>query len=109
MEIPVLSRSYLNGFNYRSLSSLLEEESIKNILLEDICNYLKILLVDPRGWNLRNGVCHGISKINDFNQTVADRIFHIFLCSDQQYPQPVGSINLLFLHRHRLKMKDLLF
>ena len=80
MKIPVLNQSHLNGFNYRSLSSLLEEESIKNILSEDVCNYLKILLSDPRGWNLRNKVCHGISKINDFDQTAADRVFHVLLC-----------------------------
>ena len=74
MEIPVLNQSHLNGFNYRSLSSLLEEESIKNILSEDVCNYLKILLSDPRGWNLRNKVCHGISKIDDFNRMVTNKI-----------------------------------
>ena len=74
MKIPVLNQSHLNGFNYRSLSSLLEEESIKNILSEDVCNYLKILLSDPRGWNLRNKVCHGISKIDDFDQMVTNKI-----------------------------------
>lgn len=78
--LPVLKPSRSGGFNYKSLDELLRDEKIIAVLTEDICLYLRVLLTDPRGWNLRNNICHGISRIEDFNQIIADRVFHALLC-----------------------------
>jgi len=78
--VPILKSSRSGGFFYRTLDELLREEKIIKVLSEDMCLYLRVLFTDPRGWNLRNDVCHGISKIEDFNQCTADRIFHTLLC-----------------------------
>lgn len=78
--IPVLKYPRSGGFNYRTLDDLLRDKGIINVLTEDMCVYLRILFTDPRGWNLRNNICHGISQIDDFNQIIADRVFHALLC-----------------------------
>ncbi len=80
MGIPILKPSRTGGFFYRTLDDLLRDERIVRVLGEDTCLYFRILLTDPRGWNLRNEVCHGISGPERFNQTSADRIFHALLC-----------------------------
>ncbi|MCD6239868.1 MAG: DUF4209 domain-containing protein [Thermotogae bacterium] len=78
--IPILEPAPSGGFYYRTLDKLLGEKAIIKVLSEDICLYLRVLLTDPRGWNLRNNICHGISKHENFNQITADRIFHALLC-----------------------------
>jgi len=78
--VSILKPSRSGGFFYRTLDELLREESIIKVLDEDMCLYLRVLLTDPRGWNLRNDVTHGISKPKGFNQITADRIFHVLLC-----------------------------
>lgn len=78
--IPILKHSRYGGYFYRTLDELLREEGIIKVLGEDMCLYLRVLLTDSRGWNLRNNLCHGISKIENFNQITADRVFHVLLC-----------------------------
>ncbi len=80
LNIPIMKPSRSGGFFYRTLDDLLRENRINEVLGEDMCLYFRILLTDPRGWNLRNEVCHGISNPEQFNQTSADRIFHVLLC-----------------------------
>ena len=78
--ISVLKPSRSGGFDYKLLDELLRNENIIKSLGEDMSFYFRILLTDPRGWNLRNDVCHGISPIETFNPVVADRVFHALLC-----------------------------
>lgn len=78
--VNVLKKSRGGGFNYKTLDELLRDENIIKGLSEDLCLYLRILLSDQRGWNLRNNICHGISSIETFDQIAADRVFHALLC-----------------------------
>lgn len=78
--LSVLKSSRSGGFNYRTLDELLRDEYIIKVFGEYLCLYLRVLFTDPRGWNLRNNVCHGISLIETFSQATADRVFHALLC-----------------------------
>ncbi|ACI20965.1 DUF4209 domain-containing protein [Thermodesulfovibrio yellowstonii] len=78
--LPVLKQSRSGGFNYRTLDELLREDNIKQVFGEDMSLYLRVLFTDPRGWNLRNNVCHGISHAGIFNEHIADRVLHALLC-----------------------------
>ena len=69
-----------NGFQLRILDDILRDELAKQCLTEDFASYLRILLTDNRGWNLRNEVCHGCARPALFNIITADRIFHALLC-----------------------------
>jgi hypothetical protein len=61
------------------LHDLLRDEHIVTILSERVAFYLRILLVDQRGWNLRNEVCHGSMKAAYFTPMLADRVLHALL------------------------------
>lgn len=78
--LQILKPSHSGGFNYKTLDDLLREKAIIDILGEDICLYFRVLFTDPRGWNLRNNICHGIAQIEHFNSITADRVFHALLC-----------------------------
>jgi hypothetical protein len=76
----VLKPSRFGGFNYKTLGDMLYDADLKEILGENIIIYFQVLFTDPRGWNLRNGLCHGISIPETLNAVSADRVFHSLLC-----------------------------
>lgn len=67
------------GFHLKTLDELLRSEEIIPVLLEDAVYYLRTLLSDPRGWNIRNDVCHGMSHYEQMSKDVADRLVHVLL------------------------------
>lgn len=68
------------GFQLRILDEMLRDPIAFQLLTDDFANYLRILLTDNRGWNLRNDICHGIASPDLFNKMTADRIIHALLC-----------------------------
>jgi hypothetical protein len=76
----VLKQSRSGGFYYKTLEELLRSENVINALGEDMTFYFRVLFTDPRGWNLRNDICHGISAMETFNKMTTDRVFHSLLC-----------------------------
>ena len=64
------------GTKSDALGTLLSNDEIK-FFDKDITRYLRTILADRTGWNLRNLYCHGISDA--FNIPHADRVFHILL------------------------------
>ncbi len=80
-NIPTLKPSKSGkGFQLRILDDMLRDPVAIQLLTEDFANYLRILLTDNRGWNLRNEICHGIASPSLFNKMMADRIIHALLC-----------------------------
>lgn len=59
-----------------ALGTLLNNDSIV-IFDKDITRYLKTILSNRTGWNLRNLYCHGID--DSFSLLHADRVFHVLL------------------------------
>lgn len=76
----VLKKNRLGGYDLRTLDDLLRDHQIVTSLGEDMAIYLRILLTDRRGWNLRNELSHGILPFDAANRPVADRVIHSFLC-----------------------------
>ena len=64
------------GTTSDALGTLLDNDDIK---LDDInfSRYLRLMLSQKTGWNMRNLYCHGISE--SFGMPHADRVFHIVL------------------------------
>lgn len=67
------------GFNYKILDELLRDDVFLNIFGENVCFYLRVLLTDKRGWNIRNNLCHGLIHFEMLNQHIADRLIHTML------------------------------
>lgn len=68
------------GFNYKVLNKLLRDPLMVQVFGEDMAFYFKALLIDQRGWNLRNSVCHGLIEPSEFCPSMSDRIIHVLLC-----------------------------
>ncbi len=73
-------RSDLTVMVEKTLNDILEnEQSIQDCLGEGVIMYLRVVLCDPRGLNVRNSVAHGLMKPEQFNRFVSDRLLHIIL------------------------------
>jgi hypothetical protein len=67
------------GFRVRALDSLLRCDEVKKSLGEDTVLYLRVVLTDQRGWNIRNDVSHGLGTTNKYSRNITDRLIHIVL------------------------------
>ncbi|MFC1736634.1 DUF4209 domain-containing protein [Candidatus Hydrogenedentota bacterium] len=67
------------GFMLKTLGDLLSDEGFLEMFGEDVVLYFRVLLTDPRGWNVRNAVCHGFAPTSGLTSYIADRIFHALL------------------------------
>ena len=67
------------GNEYLSLDSLLGSKDALLFMKEDLANYLRNVLTDQYGWNIRNQVSHGLLGTDNFNFGMADRVVHAFL------------------------------
>jgi hypothetical protein len=62
----------------KSMNDLLESEpAIQRFFGGDFVFYLRTVLCDPRGQNLRNGLSHGLMGPDEFHRGVSDRLMHI--------------------------------
>lgn len=63
----------------KTLDELLRDERVERAVRADGAFYLRTLLTDQRGWNIRNAVCHGMMSANHFDSRTADRVLHALL------------------------------
>lgn len=61
------------------LDKLLRDPALAAQVGEDVAMYLRMLLSDKRGWNIRNEVSHGLLNSDMFGRSIADRLFHAVL------------------------------
>jgi len=73
------SRHNPNAMQWINLYEVLQDALVQECLGEDLTRYLQVLLVDPLGHNIRNHVCNGHLKPEDFTRQLADRVFHVLL------------------------------
>lgn len=79
MEIEVLKKGRHGELQLRTLYDLLSDPRLISFFGENVAMYLQVLLVDPRGLNLRNNICHGLLPSNVIWMCMADRILHVLL------------------------------
>jgi len=61
------------GLQLRNIDELLHDPIIENLYGTDKTFWLRILLSDSRGWNLRNKIAHGISELSELGVTGVPR------------------------------------
>jgi hypothetical protein len=49
------------------------------VLGDRVTLYLKVVFTDPRGWNLRNDLLHGIMNPDQLGWGSSERILHVIL------------------------------
>lgn len=75
----VLKTARGGGFHLKTLDELLRSAQVEAVLNSDVTLYLRVLLTDQRGWNIRNSVCHGMSPFDQMSKGIADRLIHVLL------------------------------
>jgi hypothetical protein len=76
---PILARGRHGAMNLRNLDKLLQVERFIETLTDRVSVYLRVLLTDQRGWNVRNNICHGLMPGAQIGSAIADRVFHALL------------------------------
>jgi hypothetical protein len=76
---PTIKPHRNGGFMLKNLDDLLRDAATAKVIPEDIRFYLRTLLCDLRGVNVRNNVCHGIWGPEFLNSFIADRVIHAVL------------------------------
>jgi hypothetical protein len=67
------------GLMMKNLEDVLREAPVAKSLTENVVLYLRVLLTDQRGWNLRNNICHGNCTTESFGRPMTDRLLHALL------------------------------
>jgi hypothetical protein len=88
---PTMKKGRNDGVLLRNLDELLRDEGAEQVLGADATFYLRVLLTDQRGWNVRNDVAHGITPLKQFTTAPADRLFHALLLLGSLRPKPPES------------------
>jgi hypothetical protein len=79
LNAPIYAQRRGGGLNYRTLDELLRDDLILAALGDNVVTYLRVLLTDARGWNVRNDVFHGLAPFEMMSLPVADRVVHALL------------------------------
>ena len=79
LELTLQKQNPLGGFDVKNLGNFLDDETVAAFFTEDIVAYLKVVLTDRRGWNLRNNICHGILPASSFTQAASQQLLHVVL------------------------------
>ena len=69
----------VGGLQLKTFGDLLVDDGVVRVLTEQITLYLKVLFTDPRGWNLRNDLLHGIMNPDQLGWGSTERILHVIL------------------------------
>lgn len=75
----VLKPNRNGGQNLKNLDELLREAKVLETLGVDVVWYFRALFTGPRGWNLRNDICHGLLAAENVTLEMADRVLHSLL------------------------------
>ena len=81
----ILKPNSINGYDRVPLNQLLylQGDIVQGVfseLGEDMLFYLRLVLIDKLGMNLRNNFAHGLEKRTFFSREASDRLFHVLLC-----------------------------
>lgn len=79
LGLALQKQNRMGGFDVKNLSDFLADETIAAFFCADVVTYLRVVLTDRRGWNLRNNTCHGILPATSFTQAASQQLLHIVL------------------------------
>jgi hypothetical protein len=79
-EMPLrISKRDDGAFQLMTFDQVLSHELIQRAFGDNRQLYFRVLFTDPRGWNLRNHVSHGMVTDITLDSVKADRVFHALL------------------------------
>ena len=67
----------------KSLNDALDDEAVRQVLGPDRRMYFVATLSHPKGFNIRNNVCHGLWPPEVFRKDASERVLHVLLALSQ--------------------------
>lgn len=67
------------GWNVDTFGKFFDSELVKDAMPEDMRHYIRIIMVEPTGWNLRNRIAHGLIRPQDCTEVEAVTVLHLYL------------------------------
>lgn len=68
-----------SGWQFEPFGTFLERDFVKIAMPRDLHQYVKLVMTETTGWNLRNEIAHGLIRPQQCTQVVADTVVHLFL------------------------------
>ena len=72
-------RSRQGGWEFETFGAFLRQEKVKQALPSEMLEYIRLVMTEQAGWNLRNRVAHGLIRVQDCTEPVALTVVHLFL------------------------------
>jgi len=67
------------GWNVQAFGEFFKSELLKSSMPKDMWHYIRIVMVEQTGWNLRNRIAHGLISPQDCTETEAVTVLHLYL------------------------------
>lgn len=78
-EPPIKRRKGQAGWEMETFGAFLKRPLVESVLAREIREYIRLVMTEPTGWNLRNRIAHGLIEPRYCARYVADTVLHLFL------------------------------
>ncbi len=72
-------RSRQGGWEFETFGAFLRQEKVRQALPPEMLEYVRLVMTEQGGWNLRNRVAHGLVRVQDCTESTALTVVHLFL------------------------------
>lgn len=67
------------GWEFETFGAFLRQETVKQALPPEMLEYIRLVMTEQVGWNLRNRIAHGLIRLQDCTEATALTVVHLFL------------------------------
>ena len=67
------------GWEFETFGAFLRQEKVRQALPPEMLEYIRLVMTEQGGWNLRNRVAHGLVRVQDCTESTALTVVHLFL------------------------------
>jgi hypothetical protein len=77
---PVIrQRNKVKGWEIEPFGTFLSHKFVEDALGNNLLEYIRLVLTEPTGWNLRNLIAHGLLSPGSCTRLEADTVLHLYL------------------------------
>lgn len=78
-EVVIRPRTQQAGWEFETFGAFLNRPSVKAVMPAEMWEYIRLVLTEPTGWNLRNRIAHGLARPQECTEEAAVTVLHLFL------------------------------
>jgi len=86
-------RSRQAGWEFETFGAFLRQETVKQALPPEMLEYIRLVMTEQTGWNLRNRVAHGLIRLQDCSESTVLTVVHLLLLLTLFQKQSTMAVN----------------